>query len=338
MVLVLARIGAYRTIGEAGMIWQRVRLALLAAAMVASTLPLRADDKADADKDKAADDKPAAEKIAPPVSAAPAAEYRTICVNEWVPEQYTCTRTVYKTETRTETYTAYRCETVPEQRTRTVTTYRVTCETQMQPRTVVTCVPVQEERTVMKTFWTCKPVTCMVTRCVDRGHYECQEVPCGPTLKERFHKLCSRHSCECEPECPRTKTVKVWVPCKVTEQVPVTRMERVCETRPVTCTVTTYRRVEKQEMVPVTVRKCIPETHTENYTLCVSHVVPFQATRNICVCVPSQETYTATRMVCRTVTKKVPVETCANPCGESCGDCCARVECCKRHRLFGHGH
>src|SRR4051812_11451927 len=110
MVLVLARIGAYCTTGEVGMIWQRIRMAFLAAAMVASPLSVQADDKAETSKSAA--DKPAAEKLAPPV------EYRTVCVNEWVPEQYTCTRTVYKTEPRTETYTAYRCETTPEQRTR----------------------------------------------------------------------------------------------------------------------------------------------------------------------------------------------------------------------------
>jgi len=34
--------------------------------------------------------------------------YRTITVNEWVPEQYQATRTVYKTETHQEAYTAYR--------------------------------------------------------------------------------------------------------------------------------------------------------------------------------------------------------------------------------------
>src|SRR6516165_3612298 len=107
------------------MVWQHSRIALLAGA-VASVLALSAR----------ADDQPkAAAPAAPaPTAAAPAGDpcapqqFRTICVTEWVPETYQCTRTVYKTEQRQETYTAYKCECVPETRTRVCTVNRMVPE------------------------------------------------------------------------------------------------------------------------------------------------------------------------------------------------------------------
>jgi len=48
---------------------------------------------------------------------------KTICVEECVPEHYTTTRTVYRTEKVCEKYTAYKCISVPETRTRTCTVY-----------------------------------------------------------------------------------------------------------------------------------------------------------------------------------------------------------------------
>src|SRR5205085_3024587 len=154
---------------------------------------------------------------------------------EWVPEQYQCTRTVNKTECRTEAYTAYRCETVQETRQSNVTTCRTVNEVQKVTECVTECVPVCEERATMQSHWVCRPVTKAVTKCVDRGHYECCEVPCGPTFGERLHKLCGSHKhkhgcggCDsgcggcaeaCAPVCetPRTKTVKKWVPNMVQE-------------------------------------------------------------------------------------------------------------------------
>ena len=73
------------------MLLQRVRFALLAAVVVAAAvIPVRAEDEKKA------------EPIAPPkeaaVAADPCVQYRTICVKEWVPEQYTCNKTVFKTE------------------------------------------------------------------------------------------------------------------------------------------------------------------------------------------------------------------------------------------------
>ncbi len=306
------------------MIWQQMRVALLAGGIVAATaLTARADD------------------CCAPAPCAP--QYRTVCVHEWVPENYTTTRTVYTRECKQENYTAYRCECVPETRTRTCTTYKMVPEVQTVVHKVCVCVPCVEERTVMQTHVTCKPVTHMVRRCVDRGHYECCEVPCGPTFRERFHRLFHKHRhgcCEdsccdsCEPCCVRTKTVRRWVSCPTWEECPVTCYERVCESRPVVCKVTTYKHEMREEKCQVTCCKCVPETHTENYTCMVRRMVPCQATRTVVCCVPHQETVTCCRMVCRTVQKQVPCQPC---CSTSCceNSCCENSCCHSRchHRL-----
>jgi hypothetical protein len=239
-------------------------------------------------------------------------------------------------EQREEKYTAYRCELVPEQRTRTVTVNRMVPEVQNVVRTVCVCVPCVEERTVMQPHYTCKPVTKVVRKCVDMGHYECREVPCRPTLRERLAKLCGKDCCEC----PRTEIKKVWVKCPVWVETPVTCMQRVCEYRPVTCRVTVYKREMRQETCQVTVCKCVPETRTETCTVMVEKKTPFEASRTVCVCVPYQETVTLTRMVCRLVEKEIPTDgsagytACGSPCGVSCctpccGSPCVKVRCCK---------
>jgi hypothetical protein len=266
-----------------------------------------------------------------------------------VPEQYQCTRTVYRTESHQEAYTAYRCEYSTESRTRTCTTYKMVPEVRTITRTECVCVPSVEQRTVMTTHVSYKPVTTTCRRCVDRGHYECCEVPCGPSFGERLRGLCHRHKhCGCEDECNecapvRTKTVKRWVPCKVWEEYPVTTCQRVCESVPVTCNVTVYHTQTRQVPCQVTCMKCVPESHVETYTVCVPHQVAYQATRTVCVCVPHQETYTATRMVARTVTKEVPVTTCAaSPCAAE-ASCCSSG-CGRKHHFrfsgfsFGHHH
>jgi hypothetical protein len=322
-----ARIGKKRNKGD-GMIRQQIRVALLAGSLVAATaLTARAED-------------------APPAPAAPAAkpcapQFRTVCVNEWVPETYQAIRTVYERVCREEKYTAYRCENVPETRTRTVICgYRQVPEVKEVVRRVCVRVPCVEERTVMKTRWTCVPETRVVRKCVDKGHYECKEVPCGPSFLERLHKLCHRDCCEqecCEP-CPRTKTVKVWVPCPVWEERTVCCTKRVCEHYPVKCQVNVCKVEYKEEKSQVTVCRCIPETKTETYTCCVQKRIPYEATRTVVHCVPREEKVTCTRMVCRTVQKQVPVETC---CAEtSCCKPCAETSCCKSswfHRCGGLG-
>jgi hypothetical protein len=309
-----AGIGKSRNKGE-GMIWQHVRVALLAGSIVAATAwTARAED--------------APQPAGPaPVAADPCApQYRTVCVKEWVPENYTTTRTVYTRECKTETYTAYRCECVPETKTRTVTCYKMVPETRVETRKVCEMVPTVEERTVMQTHVVCKPVTEVVRKCVDRGHYECREVPCGPSLLDRLKGCFHRHDDCCEPcpPCPRTKTVRVWVPCPVWEEKTVCRMQRVCESRPVVCKVTVCKPVWKEIQCNVTVCKCVPETKTETYTCMTTRQVPYQATRTVTVCVPHQETVTCCRMVCRTVEKQVPVT-----------ECCETTTCCKRGLFHG---
>src|SRR5262245_16855906 len=287
------------------MVWQRLRLGLLTGAILATAgITVRAGDGC---------------APAPcPTPCAPAT--RKVCVKDWVPETYQCKRTVYKTVSAEEEYTAYKCESVPETRTRTV--YKTVQETRTEVREVCKRVPVVEERTVMQTHVTCKPVTKMVRKCEDHGHYECREVECGPTLSERLHKCFHRrHKCDdccetCAAPCPRTKTVKVWVPCKVWVEKPVTCYERVCEQRPVVCKVTTCKTVMEKQPVQVNVCKCVPTTET--YTCMVTRQVPVKAKRTVTRCVPTEEIVTATRMVCRTVEKEVPCE------AAHCETCCAK--------------
>jgi hypothetical protein len=283
------------------MLWQHVRTALVAGGFVLVAASARADD------------------CCAPAPCAP--QYRTVCVKEWVPETYQSTCTVYKTECRTETYTAYRCETVPETRTRTVTVTKQVPEVQTRTRTFCVSVPTVETRTVMESYTVCKPVTTMCKRCVDKGHWECREVPC-----EKKHHFRHKHDC-CDDCCPPpTKTVKVWVPCKVWEEYPVTKMVKSCESRPVQVQVTVCRKETRTEAYQVTVMRCVPEQRVETYSVCVTRNVPYQATRTVSVCVPHQETVTKTRMVCHTVQKQVP-----------CEESCCQVTCCKKsHKLRKH--
>jgi hypothetical protein len=170
-----------------------------------------------------------------------------------------------------------------------------------------------ETRTVMQACWTCKPCVHMVCKCEDHGHYECREVCCRPSLCERIRHCC-RHDC-CDDCCPHTKTVRVWVPCKVMVQCPVTTYQRVCEYRPVTVQVCTYKHEMHQVAYQVTCCKMVPQVRTETYTVCVPHQVAVPCTRSVAVCVPHTEMVTMTRMVPVSVQKQVPVASCcANPC------------------------
>jgi hypothetical protein len=307
------------------MVWQRVQIVLLAGTIAAvAALPARSNECcAPASSD----------------SCMPAPSMCTVRVTECVPETYQYTRTSYRRECRQENYTAYRTECTAETRTRTCTVNKMVPEVRTVMHTECITVPCVEERTVMQQFVTCKPCTTMCRKCVDRGHWECREVPCHEgclsRMKKHFHKHhdCCESSCEpCAP--PPTKTVKVWVPCKVWEETPVTTYKRVCECRPVTCKVTTCKREQRQVQRQVTCMRCVPETHTENYTVMVPHQVAYQATRTVSVCVPCQETVTACRMVSRVVEKQVPAApacgetTCCKPNG--CENSCAST-CCKSH-------
>jgi hypothetical protein len=239
-----------------------------------------------------------------------------VTVVEYCPEQVPVTRTTYKVECHPETYTAYKCEYVQETRPCTRTVMRQVCETVNVTRTVCVKVPVVETRTCMTTKWTPTLVTEMVSKMVDRGHWECRECPAPPTWRDRLAKLCRKKNDCCDP-CPKTVTKRVWVPCMVCETCPVTRCKMVCEQVPHTFTVHTCKTEMRTETVPVTRYRCVAEQVTDNVTVCVAKTVPYTATRMVSKCVPVTETCMVTRMVPRCVEKEVPAQT----------SCCAASAC-----------
>jgi len=328
------------------MFWQRLRVAVLTGAVLATSAALtRACDGC---KSPCGNGNAGAASADAGNPCAPAT--RTIYVTEYTSESYEATRTVLKPVQEVEKYTAYRTECVAEQRTRTFTvvtqvpeTHDETCtvyvsvpETHDETRTVYTCVPTVEPRTCIKRVVTCVPETVMVRKCVDQGHYECREVPCssfasfghgrgghfGGLLGKHGHKRgcddCAE-SCECAPA---TKTVQVWCPNKVWVEEPCTRLVRKVECVPTvenvtvmksvpsqqTFKVTTCKMVPQQQTRKVTTIKCVPVEKTETYTVQVPKQVAFEATRTVTKCVPTEEKYTATRLVPHQVAKEVACE------------------------------
>ena len=272
-----------------------------------------------------------------PAPCAP--QTRTVCVKEWVPQKYETTRTVYVREQRQECYTAYRCENVQEERTRTCTVYRTVNEVKEVCRNVCEKVPCVEERTTYKTCVKYVNENKVVRKCVDKGHYECKEVPCGPSFCDRVKKFCHKNDCcenTCEQSCQRTKTVRCWVPCPVWEQHTVCCKKRVCERIPTTCKVNTCKTVTRQVKCQVNVCRRVPECRTEKYMACVQKRVPYQATRTVCVCVPKVEKVTACRMVCREVQKQVPCETASSTCCSE-GFASRLFRGCSSHKFRHHG-
>jgi hypothetical protein len=246
-------------------------------------------------------------------------------------------------QTRVERYTAYRCETVPVVREQVQTVYRRVAEMQTQVRRVCVNVPVVEERTVMKPCWTTQQVTTYVTKCVDRGHYECREVHSHrAAMRNRMHHRHGGGDC-CEPCPPPTKTVKVWVPCMVPIQCPVTRCQRVCTMVPTRVCVRTCRQEYREHTVNVCVWRCVPEQVTCRVTVLTTRTVPYEATRCVTVCVPTEQTVTCTRMVTRCVARQVPVGPCDTGCASPATLCCGGGRA-KHGGLLrgrggrGHGH
>jgi hypothetical protein len=252
-----------------------------------------------------------------PVCCAPA--FRTIRVTEWVPENYECIRTTYKMVPTTETVTCYRTECVTETRTRKVCCNRTVPEVRDVVCTTYRCVPTVETRTVCKKVWKCVPVTTVKRKCVDQGHWECREVPVKEHCLSRLFGGGHGHGGDCCnpcPPCPRTKTVKCWVPCKVWIETPCTRMQRVCENVYETCQVTVNKSVPVQEVRKVTSYRCVTEWREETYTCQVPRKVAYPVTRTVCKCVPVQEKVMQCRMVPRCVEKQVPCDTgCDTGCG-----------------------
>src|SRR5205085_2544322 len=113
------------------------------------------------------------------------------------------------------------------------------------------------KRVCMEKHWVCKEVTTCKKKCVDQGHWECREVPCGKSFKKKFGKKgdCCDSCNSCSESCCETKTKKVWVPCKVWIEQPCTKIERVCEYRPVEKCVNTCKKETRHETYQVTVCK-----------------------------------------------------------------------------------
>jgi hypothetical protein len=261
-------------------------------------------------------------------NAAPCAPAMVNCI-EWVQEQRQVCCTVRKMEQRQVTCTGYRCEHYTEPCTRTVCCKRYVTEQVMECRTVCERVPVMTQKTIMKERCVTQTCTEMHTKVVDHGHWECKEVPCGPSIGERagsllgglckkkHHDCCdSCNSCNscCETSCcPKTKTVKCWVPCKECVQCPVTVCKKVKVCEPCTVNVCCYQTVTKQIQVPCCKTRCITEQKCETYNVCKTRMVPYTYCKTVCVCVPCQET--------RTITVCVPhcVQKPASPC---CNSCC----------------
>jgi hypothetical protein len=242
----------------------------------------------------------------------------TVNCIEWVQEQRQVCCTTYKTEQRCVTCTGYRCETYTVPEVRTVCCKRYVTEQCMECRTVCERIPYWTEKTVMKTHWVTQQCTEMRTRCVDKGHYECCEVPCRTGLLERLHKkdCCDPCACDC---CPKTKTVQKWVPCKVTECCPVTVCKRVKVCEPCTVKVCCYKTCTKQVQVPVCKTRCITEQKQVTVNKCCKRMVPYTYTKTVCCRVPCQEMRTVTVCVPRCVQKQV-----------NAGGCCAPISNCCR--------
>ena len=252
-------------------------------------------------------------------NAAPAAPRMMTCI-EWVQEQRQVCCTVNRMEQRQVTCTGYRCETYTEQCQRTVCCKRYVTEQVMECRTVCERVPYMTQKTIMKERCVTQQVTEMRTKCVDKGHWECKEVPCGPSMGERAGALlsglkkhkrggdccdpCAAQTCCCEA--PKTKTVKCWVPCMVQEQCPVTVCKKVKVCEPCTVNVCCYKTVSKQVQVPVCKTRCVTEQKVVTENVCKKRMVPYTYTKCVCVCVPHQETKTITVCVPKCVQKPCP--------------------------------
>ena len=245
----------------------------------------------------------------------------TVTAYEQVPETYTATRTVYKTQYVNEAYTAYRTETVPE--TRQVTRYVSRQVQEVKNVTSYTYQTVQstEMRTVTKRVPVCKPVTTISRKCVDNGCYQdqCVETFCSK-LKGKLHGDCGH--------CPDYRSKKVWVPNKQWIETPCTKMVRSYECVTETCPVTVCKKICVPQTRQVTCCRTVCEPVVSTVTCNVTKCVPYSCTRQVAKCVPVCESYTATRMVCRAVQKQVPCAPAANACDNGCGNGNACDQCC----------
>lgn len=267
---------------------------------------------------------------------------RTVTCTEWVPERYTVKRKVYRVSYRKVACQSFRCERVCVQRDQVCNVVRrIPCY-----RTVTRKVCCRtwgwETRTVNRRCYQYKQVTCMVKKCVRRGHWECRQVE---TFMSKLQGclgglggggLCNRNNCcdPCDPccntrtHCPRYTSRKVWVNCPEYRMCPVTKCVKVCVNKPVCCKVRVCHRTYKTVSHKVCTYKCVTEQVTRKVNCWVTRKVPCTTYRCERVCVPHEETVTCCRMVPRTVTRQVPVSDCCNTCcSSSCCDPCCNTGC-----------
>jgi hypothetical protein len=248
---------------------------------------------------------------------------RTIKVTECVAETYQVKRTCYRMECKTETYDTFRCETVCEPRERVCTVVRRVPEYKTTVQKVCCNVVTCEDRVHMQKCYEYRTVTCMVKKCVSRGHWECREECRQPGCLEKLCNPCA---------CPHTVTRRHWVSCPEYQECPVTRCQKVCVEKPVCCKVRVCKQVMKDVPVQTCTYRCVEEKQVVKEYVQVTHRVPCKATRTVHVCVPYTVTETCCRMVPRVVERQV-VECCPTTC---CTSCC--VPCCQERRRFCCGN
>jgi hypothetical protein len=305
------------------MVCQPLRLALLIGAITAVAVsPVRANFRAPGCCDPCG-----------PSTTAPA--YRTVTCTEWVRENVTTKRTVYRVECRTETYDTCRTECVPVCKDVEVcVTKRVPVWTE-ECRKVCKKVTCYEERMVNKTSHKYVQETCMKKQLVRLGHWECKEVTPlfgggGGLFSGHGHGCCSSgcgDACgsTCAPAC--TKTKKVWVRCPEYRECPVTVCKKVCYTECVPCKVAVCKNVWTEEKCKVCKYTCVTEKCIKKVTSYERRQVTCKATRTVRVCVPHEECVTCCKLVPRTVTRQVP-------CAPACNNACSTSNCCEREGLL----
>lgn len=311
------------------MVCQPLRLALLIGAITAVAVsPARADFRAPG----------CCEPSCGPSTTAPA--YRTVTCTEWVRENYTTKRTVYRVECRTETYDTFRCECVPVCKEVVVNVVKRVPVMTEECRKVCHKTWCYEDKVVTKTCYKTVQETCMKKQLVRLGHWECKEVT--PLFGGG---LFSGHGC-CKDACSTgcgdscgsscctpTRTRKVWVHCPEYRECPVTVCKKVPVCEQVTCKVKVCKNEWREEKVKVCKFQCVEEKCVKKVTCYEKRQVACKATRTVRVCVPHEETVTCCKLVPRTVTRQVPcAPACNNACTTSCNSC--GNECCERQGLF----
>jgi hypothetical protein len=237
---------------------------------------------------------------------------QTILVPQWTTETRTVRVVEFRPEVCEKTITVLRREPYTETVTRAVTVKTVT-RTVAKPiwrdveQQVTVMVPYQEKRQGVRLVCQQVPVQETRTICRDRGQWEerAVEVACAPACGGCGP--CGAADCA-----PRTiaRTVKVWVPNLVKEEVPVTVYRTQMVEQPFEYTVTLCR----PETKSMTVRVCEYETEEQSlevqYTVCVpeQHMQTLEVTRVRCV--PEQQTVQCTVQVPHVVEKQVQVPVC----------------------------